>query len=173
MRKVRLRRRFDLVIAPFNVLLHLYDHGDVEAFLACVKAHLLPRGRFVFDISLPRADDLNRDPERKYRVPRIRHPSTGQVVRYSERFEYDPLRQLLLVTMEFEPPSGRAFCVPLTHRQFFPRELAALLHYNGFGDVTYTADFNDLPPDACTDSLVVTCRSKAGKSRLAGRARRV
>jgi SAM-dependent methyltransferase len=174
MRSVRLRRRFPLVIAPFNVALHLYTRQEVESFLARVRAHLMPRGELVFDVSVPRPDDLNRDPERKYRAPRIRHPITGQLLRYAERFEYDAMRQLLLVTMEFTPEDGgEPFSVPLTHRQFFPRELEALLHYNGFGELRYTADFSELPPDGDTDSLVVRCRLARARRRLAGKPRRV
>jgi SAM-dependent methyltransferase len=176
MRRVKLRRRSGLVIAPFNVLLHLYDTSDVEEFLARVRGHLAPGGRLVFDVSMPRPGDLDRDPNRRYRVPRLRHPTTGELVRYSERFDYDSFRQILLVTMEFEPEGGgAAFSVPLTHRQFFPRELAALLHYNGFSDLIYTGDFTDGPPDEGTDSLVVTCRLKRtpARTRLAGGAKRV
>jgi SAM-dependent methyltransferase len=174
MRHVKLRRRFPLVIAPFNVFLHLYTRSDVEEFLARVRAHLAPSGQLVFDVSVPRADDLNRDPGKKYRAPRIRHPSSGELVRYAEIFEYDAIRQLLLVTIEFTPVSGAApFSVPLTHRQFFPRELEALLHYNGFGQVAYTADFSELPPDDDTDSLVVSCRVGTARRRLAVRPGRV
>jgi SAM-dependent methyltransferase len=174
MRRVRLRRRFPLVIAPFNVFLHLYTRDEVAAFLARVRAHLAPQGAFVFDVSVPRPDDLNRDPDRKYGAPRVRHPKTGQVLRYTERFAYDSLRQLLLVTMEFTPVAGGTpFTVPLTHRQFFPRELEALLHYNGFGQVMYTADFSDLPPDDDTDSLVVRCGVGQARRRLAAAPGRV
>lgn len=174
MRRVKLGQRFELVIAPFNVFLHLYDRTDVEEFLARVREHLAPGGRFVFDVSVPRPGDLDRDPNRRYRAPRLRHPTTGQLVRYTERFDYDTLRQILMVTMEFEPEDGGpVFSVPLTHRQFFPRELAALLHYNGFSDLVYTADFTDGPPDETTDSLVVSCRVRRKRSRLAGEAKRV
>jgi SAM-dependent methyltransferase len=172
--RVRLRRRFPLVVAPFNVFLHLYTREEVAAFLARVRAHLAPQGQLVFDVSVPRPDDLNRDPERKYGAPRVRHPKTGEVLRYTERFAYDSLRQLLLVIMEFTPVAGGApFSVPLTHRQFFPRELEALLHYNGFGQVVYTADFGDRPPDDDTDSLVVRCRIGPARRRLAAGPRRV
>jgi SAM-dependent methyltransferase len=167
MRQVDLRRRFPLVIAPFNAILHLYRRSELEQFLSRVKRHLMPRGRFVFDYSTPQAADLCRDPRRRYAAPRLRHPRTGGLVRYSERFEYDSLRQLLLVLIEFTPERGAAWTVPLTHRQFFPRELAALLHYNGFTDCVWTADFRDLPPDAGSDSLVVSCgvRRPAGRQR--------
>ena len=167
MRSVQLRRRFPLIIAPFNAILHLYRRIELEQFLSRVKRHLAPGGRFVFDYSTPQAADLCRAPGRRYGAPRLRHPKTGEIVRYAERFEYDPLRQLLLVRIEFTPERGAPWTVPLTHRQFFPRELAALLHYNGFTDCVWTADFSDLPPDDGADSLVVSCgawqaRSAAG-----------
>jgi SAM-dependent methyltransferase len=161
MRRARLRGRFALVIAPFNTVLHLYTRADVERFLARVRAHLVRRGRFVFDCAVPSPEDLGADPARAYGAPRFRHPVAG-LVRYRERFEYDPIRQVLLVHMDFHPENGSpAWSVPLTHRQFFPQELEALLHYNGFGDIRFTSDFSDRPATSATDSLLVSCRARS------------
>jgi SAM-dependent methyltransferase len=158
MRSFRVRRRFPLVIAPFNAVLHLYERKDFEAFLAGVLSHLEPQGRFVFDFSVPQPGDLARDPARWFGAPRIRHPATGELVKYDERFDYDPFRQLLLITTRFSPEHGRPWTIPLTHRQLFPQEVEALLHYNGFGELELTADFVDQPADRFTDSCVVSCR---------------
>jgi SAM-dependent methyltransferase len=126
MRELELNERFPLVIAPFNCVLHLYARPDMEAFLARVRGHLAPGGRFVFDFSVPHGEDLCRDPEKAFSAPRIRHPSTGELIRYAERFEYDRLRQLLLIKMEFSPEgNGKPWTVPLTHRQSYPREMEA------------------------------------------------
>jgi SAM-dependent methyltransferase len=167
MRGVRLGKRFPLVIAPFNVVLHLYTRADVERFLSRVREHLAPGGRFVFDWSMPQADDLCLDPNRRYGAPPIRHPTTGQLVRYAERFDYDPLSQVLLIWMEFMPESGKPWQVPLAHRQFFPQEMCELLHYSGFR-VRLTADFSSRPPKSSTDSLVATCTplGRTGARRL-------
>jgi SAM-dependent methyltransferase len=156
MRAVALAAAFPLVIAPFNAFLHLYERSDVERFLERVRAHLAPGGRFVFDFSLPQPRDLARDPDRPIGAPRLRHPTTGELLRSTERFEYDPIRQLLLIETRFTPESGEPWSVPLAHRQFFPREMEALLHYNGFSDITFSSDFSDAPPDAYTDSIVVS-----------------
>jgi hypothetical protein len=123
---------------------------------------------------VPHGEDLSRDPERSYGSPRIRHPTTGELVRYAERFEYDRLRQLLLIWMEFEPEEGgKPWKVPLTHRQYFPREVEALLHYNGFTDIFFTADFTDQPADQWVDSMVVSCRVAAtGRARTGSLLRR-
>jgi SAM-dependent methyltransferase len=158
MRSVRLSRRFALVVAPFNTVLHLYQRHEIEAFLGRVREHLAPDGRWLFDFSVPQSGDLGRDPTRAYRVPRFRHPTSGQLTRYAERFEYDPVRQLLLVRMEFAPEHGAPSTVPLTHRQFFPQEMEALLYYNGFREITFFGDFTASEPGPGVDSLVVSCR---------------
>src|SRR5262249_37404720 len=124
MRELDLGRRFPLVIAPFNCVLHLYTRDDMEHFLTRVREHLAEGGRFVFDFSVPHGEDLSRDSEKWFSAPRIKHPTTGQMTRYAERFEYDRLRQLLLIEMQFTPEGdGKPWTVPLTHRQFFPREM--------------------------------------------------
>ncbi|HVU03365.1 MAG TPA: class I SAM-dependent methyltransferase [Polyangiaceae bacterium] len=163
MRDARVRGRFPLVIAAFNTLLHLYTREDVERFLASVRAHLAPGGRFVFDVSVPHADYLGADPAKRFGAPRFRHPARG-LVKYDERFEYDPLAQVLLTEMRFSPADGTApWTVPLTHRQFFPREIEALLHYNGFADLEWFGDFTDGPPDWEVDSLVVHASVRGAK----------
>lgn len=159
MREVEIARKFSLVLAPFNVMLHLYTRPDVEQFLQKAKQHLGSEGRFIGDVSIPSASDLARKPTKRYRAPSFRHPETQQKIAYSERFEYDPLRQLLVVWMEFVPEDGsEPWLIPLTHRQFFPCELETHLHHAGFTSVEFTADFTDQPPDAHTDSLVFECR---------------
>lgn len=160
MRTVRIRERFPLVFCTFNTFLHLYTRNDVERFLARVRAHMQPRARFVVDISVPDPDELCREPGRAYRVPRFKHPSTGEVVRYAERFHYDPLAQVLTVGMEFEPLHDKknTWETPLAHRQFFPQEMEALLHYNGLAVVDLHADFEHQAPSDEAETLIYHCR---------------
>jgi SAM-dependent methyltransferase len=158
MRTARLDREFALAIVPFNGLLHLYETTDVDAMFARASEHLETDGVFVFDFSLPVPGDLARKPNRWYPAPKLRHPTTGEVVEYAERFEYDPIRQLLLIVMKFMPKKGKPWMVPLTHRQFFPREIEAALRHAGFADIVFTADFSAHPADRFTDSVVASCR---------------
>lgn len=55
------------------------------------------------------------------------------------------MSQVLRVTMHFEPvdPSSKAWSVLLTHRQYHPGEIEALLHYNGFILEAVHPDFQD------------------------------
>jgi SAM-dependent methyltransferase len=162
MRTVRLKRRFALVTCPFNAFLHLYERRDVERFLARVREHLAKGGLFVFDVSNPNAHELVRDPNRAYFCPRFRYPSTGDMVRYTERFDYDQARQILFVTMEFMP-QGRehdSWVTPLSHRQFFPQELEALLHYNGFAIEDIWGDYKRTKFDRYSEIIVISARAR-------------
>jgi len=154
MRKKRIRRRFPLVVCAFNTALHLYTRADIEGFFACVRAHLAPGGRFVLDVSTPQPIDLARDPERWHGAPPFRHPAAGRV-KYQERFEYESVRQVLFVTMRFMPQDGSPeWMTPLAHRQFFPAELEALLHYNGLDAFDVHGDYAGGPLTAESDVMI-------------------
>ena len=80
-------------------------------------------------------------------------------MRYSERFHYAPLTQILSTWMRFEGESRKQSReVLLTHRQFFPQEMEQLLRAGGFANVRWTADFGSAKPSSTTDVLVVNCR---------------
>jgi SAM-dependent methyltransferase len=162
MRLARFGRRFDLVTCPFNAFLHLYTRSDVELFLARVRDHLAPGGVFAFDVSVPNAHEMVRDPNRAYVCPRFRYPKTGEMIHYTERFDYDQARQILFVSMEFAP-EGRtrdAWVTPLAHRQFFPQELEALLHYNGFSIEEAWGDYEGAKLDRYSEVMALVARPR-------------
>jgi SAM-dependent methyltransferase len=166
MRRMKIGARFPLVICSFNTALHLYTRVDVEQFLARVRAHLSPGGRFVVDLSTPPIEDLARDPSRPFHAPRFKHPTANVTVKNREYFDYDRVRQILFVAMEFEPvgdPNG-AWVTPLAHRQFFPQEWEALLHYNGFDVESVHGDFHGGPLDRSSDVMVWTARARSRRA---------
>jgi len=153
---VALAKRFPLVICPFNAFLHIYDRASVEAFLARVRRHLAPGGRFVFDVSIPAPEDLARDPGRAYGVPPFRHPTAGCVVKYEEYFAYDHVSQVLHVDSVFtdrDDPTRR-WKTHLAQRMYFPQELEALLHYNGFRVLALEGDFDGGALTGASDTMV-------------------
>jgi hypothetical protein len=160
-RRAKLRRRVPLVICPFNTALHLYERPDVEQWLARVREHLEPRGMLVFDVNMPVLEDLTREPETYYRTAPFDHPTAGRV-RYHEIFDYDRVRQVLFVSMVFDPVDGdrQSFMTPLAHRQFFPQEIEALLHYNGFDVVRVEGDFHGGPLVKESDVMVLHARPR-------------
>ncbi|MFI5300876.1 MAG: class I SAM-dependent methyltransferase [Polyangiales bacterium] len=162
MRAIALKSRYAQIFCTFNTFLHLYTRDDVERFLSQVCAHLAPGGRFVFDASVPNPIDLARDASKLFRTRPFVHPTLGRRVKYGERFDYESLRQVLHVTMEFEPEGApeETFVTPLTHRQFFPAELEALLHYNGLRVVDQQDGFTGTPLTATSDAIVWTCEHR-------------
>lgn len=158
MRHFQTEERFALVLAPFNTVLHLYEPEEFLEFARTVRSQLADGGRFVFDASLPQPGDLSRPRDEWLECPDFEQPQTGEMFAYAERFEYDPIRQLLVIWMQFTPKDGsEPFVVPLTHRQYYPQELRALLACAGFSRVEFSSDFTQEPPGAHTDSLVIEC----------------
>lgn len=155
MRKVKLGERFPLVICPFNTALHLYTRRDVEAWLARVREHMVPGAELVVDLSMPILEDLADPPGTSYTLRPFVHPNLGPV-KYREIFDYDRVRQILFVSMCFEPQKRgkRPLMVPLAHRQFFPQEWEALLHYNGFDTTAAFGDFSGGPLVQSSDVMV-------------------
>ena len=161
MRKVRLGKRFPLVICPFNTALHLYTREHMEQWFSRVREHMEPRGELVLDISMPILEDLADEPGTSYSMKPFVHPSAG-LVEYREVFDYDRVRQILFVSMCFEPKArGQApFMVPLAHRQYFPREFEALLHYNGFEAIAVHGDFEGGPLVQSSDTMIWHARKR-------------
>ncbi len=159
-RTLRLKRRFPLVTAPFNVFMHLYTRRDLERALTTVRTHLTPRGRFVFDVLTPDLRAMVRRPGRLLKAPMVIHPLTGRRYHYLEAFEYDALRQVQMVSMIFQDAegTGEMKIVPLSQRQFFPQELEALLHYNGFAVEHRWGDFARGPLTDNSESQVIVAK---------------
>jgi hypothetical protein len=61
--------------------------------------------------------------------------------------------------MEFEPVGDPAsgWMTPLAHRQFFPQEWEALLHYNGLRVLRVEGDFQGGPLARESDVMVWHC----------------
>ncbi len=138
MRSLRLGRTFPLVLAPSDTFSHLYTRTDVEAFLACVRAHLAPGGTFVFDMAWPRL------------------PHGDETAEEAQRTDYDPIAQV--VSTWCDSLGGP---VLLARRVFFPRELELLLHQSGFGAVRLRAVSTTKLGER--SRLRVSCRAPRGK----------
>ncbi|MEM9190343.1 MAG: class I SAM-dependent methyltransferase [Myxococcota bacterium] len=155
-RKLRLKGPFSLVIAPFNAFMHLYTRKEWELTLRGVHRCLRPRGTLAFDVLLPDPRELAADPAKVFRSSPV--TIEGRRYRYGELFEYDPARQVQLVTMVFEAENDPddVFVQPLSHRQCFPKELEALVSYNGFRIEAHHGGFQGEPlADGCESQLIV------------------
>lgn len=161
LRTLRVRQRFSLIVAPFNLLMHMYTRKDLERALARIRAHLAPGGKLAFDVLAPDLGVLRRDPARFYRCRPVFDPSDGQRYAYAEQFAYEPATQLQTVSMHFQrldkPEIERV--TQLVLRFYFPQELLALLQYNGFRVLRHEGDFAGGALDADSESQVVVARA--------------
>jgi hypothetical protein len=153
MRRATTGKRFGLVICPFNAALHLYSREDVEHWLACVRKQLTKNGELVLDVNMPIMEDLADPPGTEYQLDPVTHPTLGRVS-YKEVFDYDRVRQIQFCAMCF----GDDLVTPLAHRVFFPQELEALLHYNGFATTKVLGDFEGGPLKADSDVMIFHAR---------------
>jgi len=164
LRTFRVPGRFPLVIAAFNVLEHLYTRVELDACLRRVALHLEPGGAFVFDVQLPDLAWLDRDPTRRWSKTRFTDPTTGRAMYYSTNHDYDPVSQIVLIRLYYDPvdpqaPGARAATriVKLSQRKFFPAELEALIAHAGLRLVDRYGDFSFGPLEPTSESQVLVC----------------
>lgn len=127
----------DLVLAPFNVLMHLYRWDDLLRCFREAARVLAPGGVFAFDVLLPDLEWLTWDPEERHSVTYFTHPRTGASMVYSTNHTYDHETQVCHVRIfyddapkrprAFKPPPEPRQVVHLAHRQIFPEELRMLV----------------------------------------------
>lgn len=151
--------KFPLVIAAFNVLEHLYTRTELDACLRRVAAHLAPGGVFAFDVQLPDLEWLTRDPHKRWAKTRFTDPRTGRAMFYSTNHDYDPVGQIALIRLYYEPVDGTGptRIVKLSQRKYFPAELEALVAHAGFRVVERYGDFSRRPLDGTAESQVLVC----------------
>jgi SAM-dependent methyltransferase len=159
-RRFALGERFPLVLMGFNSFEHLYTRGDVAACLARVAEHLTADGRFVFDVQNPDLRWLSRDPRRRWARTPFRHPGTGERLVYSTDHHYDPVSQIVVVRLYYQPEGGETRVIRLSQRKFFPAELEALLAGCGYRVESRFGDFEGEPLHGGAASQVVVCRPR-------------
>lgn len=148
MRRVRLGRRFGLVLAPFNAFAHLHTHEDRVAFFETVREHLADGGVFAFDVTIPDPAQLAGGVSF---APRVVHPRTGIVCRMEEHTAFDPVTEVLTIeTRLIERETGAAQVLTLALRQWAPAQTERMLEGHGLDVVARSA--------AIGDSLAYACR---------------
>lgn len=155
----QLERRYALVLAPFRVLSHVEETGDQLRLLDNVHAHLLPGGRFVFDLFVPSprllADGMTE------RVDFDGEHAPGRRLRRLVSARSDVVSQRTLVRMRFvweEDGHEQEGAWEFVMRFFFRYELEHLVARSRLTLESIQGDFQGgaLAPDS--QEFVVTCR---------------
>jgi SAM-dependent methyltransferase len=161
-RTFELAERFGLIFESGETFRHLHDRADHEAILARVRAHLRPGGRFVVSAPFPQPDLLQDAPEEQ---PWFEHTDeTGRHIRVSGTYRYDPVGQIAHenAVRRWVNAAGEDVMqhAPLALRVFFPQELEALLHYNGFDVVERFGDWDRSPLTQSSPMIICVCQSR-------------
>lgn len=166
-RNFELDKKFSLITLPINTICHLLELSDLEACLSCVRKHLKPDGRFIFDVFNPRVELLVRDPEKKYPHSEYEDPEDEGKISVLESNRYHAASQINHIKLYYRIP-GKCDEVreDLRMRIYFPQELDALLQYNDFKIETKYGDYDENPfASASPKQLTVCCSAPHGPSR--------
>jgi SAM-dependent methyltransferase len=153
-----LGKRFNLIIAPFRVLSHVVDIEDQISALNAVYDHLVPGGRFIFDLYVPNLklllDGLPPavDFDGEY--------APGKRLRRTTSATSNLISQITSVTMTFdwEEEGGRhsrIWSFPM--RYFFHYELEHLIARSNLKLQSIYGDYSESPLDSGSKEFIVHC----------------
>ncbi len=141
--------KYHLATIPFRPFQHLFTVAEQKACLDCIRRHLVPGGRLVFDVFNPNFERLMANP--RYTQETEDHPMTklpdGRKVRRASRMsgfhreeQYNDIELIYYVTY----PDGKTerFVQSFPMRYFFRYELEHLLEFGGFKIIDLFGDFD-------------------------------
>jgi SAM-dependent methyltransferase len=162
-----------MVIAPFNVMMHLYGWDQLLRCFEEVARVLRPGGMFCFDVLLPDFEWLLLDPEFHHCRTRFIHPETKRPMVYSTNHTYDHETQVSHIRIHYHDAVGRGArvrpevpprkTVHLAHRQIWPEELRCLLHLSGLQLDSLEGDFDGDRLTKNAESQVVVAHQPTAK----------
>jgi SAM-dependent methyltransferase len=143
-----LGKQFSLVTIPFRPFQHLLTVAEQKACLNCIKRHLAPGGRLVFDIFNPHLPRLH-DP--KYLVemedmPEMTLPDSrrlrraNRVVAFHRDEQYNDLEIIRYINYPDGHSERLVWSFPM--RYYFRYEMEHLLELSGFRVVDLFGDFD-------------------------------
>ncbi len=154
----KFERKFDLIIAPFRVFMHLTEKKDQLKALNNVYDHLNKDGQFIFDVFVPslkplitgldNVTDFDGEYEPGNRVKRI--VSTNP----------DLINQIINITFRFEWNEGSSrynqeWKTPM--RFFFRYELEHLLERSKFRKYHIAGDFQESDLNIDSKEFILSC----------------
>lgn len=154
-----LKSKFNLIVAPFRVMMHLIEKQDQLAALNNVYHNLNPGGVFIFDVFIPDLRQLvsglhnqvdfecEYEPGKKLKRIVTTHPDLlNQIINISFRMEWD----------ENDETKHDVWNLPL--RYYFRYELEHLIERSPFTNYTILGDYSGNALNAESKDFIVVCR---------------
>jgi SAM-dependent methyltransferase len=155
------KKKFKLVIIPFNAFLHLLETEEQEAALKNVVDHMAKDGLFIMSIFNPRLDR----PEGLLRHRGTRVTSTGEIITKMEAQEFDTPEQTTTIHYFYDisrqDQELRRVTATLTLRYMFEREVVDLLERCGLEVAEEYGDYLLSPFKKTSDVMVFVARKSA------------
>ncbi|HSL85795.1 MAG TPA: class I SAM-dependent methyltransferase [Bacteroidales bacterium] len=151
--------RFDLIIAPFRVIMHLAEKGDQIRALNNVFRHLNNNGRFIFDTFVPDLKQLITGLENHTDFEGEYEP--GKKIKRIVTTQPDLINQIILVRFHLEWDEENSveqydWEVPL--RFFFRYELEHLVERSDFREYKILGDYQGNELNRDSKEFIVVCR---------------
>jgi len=151
--------KFDLIIAPFRVIMHLLEKDEQIRALNNVYKHLNTNGRFIFDVFVPDLTQLingidnyidfegEYDPGRKIkRIISTRPDLINQIIHIKFRLEWDENNEL----------KQEDWMIPL--RFFFRYELEHLIERSNFNRYKILGDYQGNELNQKSKDFIIICQ---------------
>jgi SAM-dependent methyltransferase len=155
----KFKEKFDLIVAPFRVFMHLTEKSDQLAALNNVYDHLVADGVFIFDVFVPDLKPLINGIDNRADFDGEYEP--GNRVKRIVSTKPDLLNQIINITFRFEWNDKESFFnrewkSPM--RYFFRFELEHLIERSRFKKYRIAGDFdeNDLGPES--KEFIISCQ---------------
>jgi len=151
--------RFELIVAPLRVMMHLLDKKDQLAALNNACRHLKPGGTFIFDTFIPDLRQLisglddHTDFDAEY--------EPGKKIKRMVSTNPDLLNQLINITfrLEWDEDDGlkrEEWKFPM--RFFFRYELEHLIERSAFKSYKILGDYHGNELDANSKEFIIICK---------------
>lgn len=153
--------KFDLVVAPFRVMMHLLEKEDQMMAINNVYNHLKKGGRFIFDVFVPDLNQLIKGVNNQMDFEGEYEP--GKKIRRFVTTIPDLMQQTIEVNfhLEWEEDSGvkhDQWRLPL--RFYFRYELEHLVERTMFESYKIFGDYEDGELNKTSKEFLVVCEKK-------------
>ena len=160
-RRFELGRKFNLIMAACNTILHCTASQDLLAVFARVREHLAPGGVFAVDFSIPNVKDMI-ESSGEEEVFEVIHPTRGGRIVDTYKATFDFARQIETIDTRLEEWDGRLLLRSARARSersiYFPREVALALRCSGFKIAKTWKGYRRGPLVETTQDIVYICR---------------
>lgn len=139
MKKINIKKKYDLIILPFNTFVYLYSLDDIVNFFNGIDKISHENTIVIIDIFNPGTDDLI--DIKKYRLCNIFNIE-GRFYKLYEKHSYDADKQIITYYKKYvNNKKSMELCLPV--RVFFHQELLNLIKCNGFDVINNFGDYNN------------------------------